>query len=86
MPRRVPEKFDELAHAAGVAGGGAALVPWLRSLKAEIGIAAGPGRGRRAARSRSRAWSRSRCADICHQTNPRPCTGADFERLFGEAM
>ena len=25
----VPAKFDELAHAAGVAGGGAAFVPWL---------------------------------------------------------
>jgi hypothetical protein len=25
-------------------------------------------------------------ADICHQTNPRPCTPADFERLFRQAM
>jgi len=25
-------------------------------------------------------------ADICHQTNPRPCTAADFERLFRQAM
>jgi alcohol dehydrogenase class IV len=25
-------------------------------------------------------------ADMCHQTNPRPCTAADFERLFAEAM
>jgi hypothetical protein len=24
--------------------------------------------------------------DICHQTNPRPCTAADFERLFQAAM
>jgi alcohol dehydrogenase class IV len=24
--------------------------------------------------------------DICHQTNPRPCTAADFERLFKAAM
>jgi alcohol dehydrogenase class IV len=24
--------------------------------------------------------------DICHQTNPRPCTSADFERLFLAAM
>ena len=25
-------------------------------------------------------------ADICHQTNPRPCTAADFQRFFNEAM
>jgi alcohol dehydrogenase class IV len=25
-------------------------------------------------------------ADICHQTNPRPCTSADFEKLFKAAM
>jgi alcohol dehydrogenase class IV len=25
-------------------------------------------------------------ADICHQTNPRPVTAADFERLFKAAM
>ena len=25
-------------------------------------------------------------ADICHQTNPRPVTAGDFERLFAGAM
>ena len=24
-------------------------------------------------------------ADLCHQTNPRPCEAADFERFFTEA-
>jgi alcohol dehydrogenase class IV len=24
--------------------------------------------------------------DICHQTNPRPCARADFERLFRAAL
>ena len=24
--------------------------------------------------------------DICHQTNPRPCEAADFERFFTEAF
>jgi alcohol dehydrogenase class IV len=24
--------------------------------------------------------------DTCHQTNPRPCTRADFERIFAEAI
>src|SRR5918993_325122 len=35
----VPAKFDELAHAAGLSGGGAAFVDWLRALKRTIGIA-----------------------------------------------
>jgi alcohol dehydrogenase class IV len=25
-------------------------------------------------------------ADICHQTNPRPCTAANFEALFKAAL
>ena len=25
-------------------------------------------------------------ADLCHQTNPRPCSTADFERLFNAAL
>ena len=25
-------------------------------------------------------------ADICHQTNPRKCTAADFEALFAAAL
>ena len=37
----MPEKFDELAHAAGVDGGGAAFVPWLKALKERIGIRGG---------------------------------------------
>ena len=24
--------------------------------------------------------------DTCHQTNPRPCTREDFERIFAEAI
>lgn len=81
----VPAKFDELAHVCGVAGGGAAFVPWLRQLKAQIGIAGTladhgvqPEHLPRLVEVASR--------DICHQTNPRPCTPADFERLFREAM
>ncbi len=81
----VPAKFDELAHVAGVSGGGAAFVPWLRALKREIGIAP----GLRAAGVRDEHLPRLvdiATADMCHQTNPRPCTRADFERLFREAM
>ena len=81
----VPAKFDELAHVAGVVGGGAAFVPWLKALKAQIGIApnlvASGVRPEHLPRLVQVAT-----ADICHQTNPRPCTAADFERLFVQAL
>ncbi len=81
----VPAKFDELAHVCGVAGGGAAFVPWLQSLKATVGITG------RLADHGVKAEHLPRLVaiatqDICHQTNPRPCTAADFERLFAAAM
>lgn len=81
----VPDRFDELAHAAGVAGGGQGFVPWLRTLKRELGIpsslsAAGV-RREQVARLVEVA-----SADICHQTNPRKCAAADFERLFLQAL
>jgi alcohol dehydrogenase class IV len=81
----VPAKFDELAHAAGLAGGGAALVPWLKQLKASIGIAGGL-----AARGVTRAQLPRLVAladkDFTSQTNPRPAAEADYERLFLQAM
>ena len=81
----VPAKFDELAHAAGLSGGGAAFVPWLKDLKRSIGIA--PNLGSAGVRSEHvPRLVEIAVADMCHQTNPRPCTAADFERLFAEAM
>ena len=81
----VPAKFDELAHVAGVAGGGAAFVPWLRALKAGLGIAPSlSAAGVRREQIPRLVEIASR--DICHQTNPRPCTPADFERLFTQAL
>jgi alcohol dehydrogenase class IV len=81
----VPTKFDELAHAVGVGGGAAGFLAWLKALKQEIGIApnltsAGVARG-----SIPRLVEIA-TADICHQTNPRPVTSGDFERLFAGAM
>ena len=81
----VPEKFDELAHVCGVAGGGAALVPWLQQLKADIGISGGLA-ARGVLPEQLPRLVEIATADICHQTNPRPCTAADFERLFKAAM
>ncbi len=81
----VPDRFDDLAHAAGVAGGGPAFVPWLQALKRELGIPASLSavgvRREQVARLVEVAG-----ADVCHQTNPRPCAAADFERLFLQAL
>jgi alcohol dehydrogenase class IV len=81
----VPAKFEELAHVCKVAGGGKAFVPWLKALKARIGIT-----GNLAAHGVKREQIprlvEIAVADICHQTNPRPCTAADFQQLFEEAM
>ena len=81
----VPKKFDELAHVCGVAGGGKAFVPWLRQLKTNLGISGGlAARGVRPEHLPRLVEIAS--ADMCHQTNPRPCTSADFEALFKAAM
>jgi alcohol dehydrogenase class IV len=81
----VPAKFDELAHVCGVAGGGKAFVPWLTALKHSVGIT-----GTLAAHGVNSdnipRLVEIAVNDICHQTNPRPCTAADFERLFQAAM
>ena len=81
----VPAKFDELAHAAGVSGGGFALLAWLKQLKQQIGI-----HGGLAARGVTPAMLPRlvplAVTDFTGQTNPRPATAADYERLFLEAM
>lgn len=81
----VPGKFEELAHVCKVAGGGAAFVPWLKSLKASVGITGGlAAHGVRPEHLPRLVEIATQ--DICHQTNPRPCTSADFEMLFKAAM
>ncbi len=81
----VPAKFDELAHVCKVAGGGKAFVPWLKALKASVGIQ-GPLSAHGVKPEHLSRLVEIATADMCHQTNPRPCTAADFERLFREAM
>lgn len=81
----VPGKFDALAHAAGLAGGGAAFVPWLRALKAAIGLAGGLS-AHGVTRGQLPRLVEIADADVCHRTNPRPVTAADFERLFTQAF
>jgi alcohol dehydrogenase class IV len=79
----VPARFAELAHVVGAASA-SAFVPWLAHLKHQIGIApslaaVGVKRGQFA------RLVEVATADLCHQTNPRVCVAADFERFFSEA-
>jgi hypothetical protein len=83
--KAVPAKFDELAHAAGVAGGGAAFVGWLRELKRRIGISGGlAARGVRHEHLSQLVPLAAK--DFTGGTNPRPAAEADYERLFLQAM
>ncbi len=81
----VPAKFDELAHAAGVAGGGFAFIAWLKHLKAQVGIVGGLGARGVTAEMLPRLVPLA-LNDFTGQTNPRPATAADYERLFRAAM
>ena len=81
----VPLKFDELAHAVGLSGGGAAFVPWLRELKATIGIEGGLA-ARGVTRAQLPRLIELADKDFTSQTNPRKATASDYERLFLEAM
>jgi alcohol dehydrogenase class IV len=74
-------KMAELARVAGVPD----LISFLENLKKEIGIPA------RLSELKIRKEQFPRLvdiavADICHQTNPRPCTRQDFENLFAAAL
>ena len=80
-----PEKFDELAHVCKVPGGGAAFVPWLKQLKLSLGITGGLAAHGVTPEHFARLIEIA-TADICHQTNPRPCTAADFDALFKAAL
>jgi alcohol dehydrogenase class IV len=79
-----PHKFAELAHVVG-AGSAQAFVPWLAHLKQTIGIT-GSLSSAGVKREYFERLVEIALADICHQTNPRPCGRADFERFFVEAF
>jgi hypothetical protein len=92
-----PEKMAELAHVARAPGGdsgsaearGRAFIAWLADLKSRLEI---PARlsdycvPRRITRADLPRLVEVATADICHQTNPRKCTAADFEKLFASAL
>ncbi|NKE66671.1 iron-containing alcohol dehydrogenase [Ramlibacter sp. RBP-2] len=81
----VPAKFEELAHVCGVSGGGEQFIPWLRALKARIGIQGKLGEHGVTFEHIPKLVDVA-FADGCHQTNPRPCTRDDFHAFFEAAM
>jgi alcohol dehydrogenase class IV len=91
------DKMAELAHVARVPNGdtgsaearGRAFIAWLTGLKSALGIPASLADycvPRPLARSDIPRLVEIAFADICHQTNPRKCTAADFEMLFAAAI
>jgi alcohol dehydrogenase class IV len=91
------EKLAELAHAARVPGAedgttearAIAFIAWLTTLKSTLSIPAklSDYRGARAVtKADIPRLVEIATADICHQTNPRPCTATDFENLFIAAI
>jgi alcohol dehydrogenase class IV len=78
-------KMAELARVCGAGATAGDFVTWLAALKARIGIPA------KLAEKGVKAEHLPRLveiavADICHQTNPKPCKAADFERIFAQAL
>jgi hypothetical protein len=87
-------KMAELAHVVGVGGAlpeasAEAFIDWLTTLKRDLRIPAtlSEHSGRRpVTRADIPALAEVAINDTCHQTNPRKCTRADFERIFAGAM
>jgi alcohol dehydrogenase class IV len=80
----VPDRFAELAHVVG-ANGAEDFVPWLRRLKRDIGITDSLA-SKGVQHAQIPALVKIATADICHQTNPRPCRAEDFAHFFEQAM
>jgi len=75
------EKMKELARVAGAPD----LIEWLSNLKRELGISPNLKSLGIKAEHLPRLVDVA-VADICHQTNPRPCSKQDFEQLFAAAL
>ena len=78
-------RMGELARVCGAGRGAGDLVAWLAGLKARIGIPARLGASGVSASHLPRLVQAA-LADACHRTNPRPCSAADFERIFTAAL
>jgi alcohol dehydrogenase class IV len=79
------KKMAELARVCGAGATAESFVDWLTALKSRIGIPAKLG-GQGVTAAQVPALVEIATHDTCHQTNPKPCSSADFERLFGAAL
>jgi alcohol dehydrogenase class IV len=78
-------KMTELARACMDGASSADFIAWIAWLKADIGIPASL-EAAGVKREQIPRLVELATADTCHKTNPRPCTAADFEKLFQQAM
>jgi hypothetical protein len=78
---KAEERMKELARVAGVPE----LVAWLTELKGTIGIPARLG-ALGVQQEHVPRLVEVALADLCHHTNPRPCSKKDFEQLFAAAL
>jgi alcohol dehydrogenase class IV len=79
------DKMAELARVAGAGSRAEDFISWLVRLKSDIGIPANL-RSVGIEERQIAALVDVAVKDGCHATNPRPCTGEDFTRLFREAL
>jgi alcohol dehydrogenase class IV len=78
-------KMAELARVCGAGGTAQSFIDWLAALKQRIGIPAKLG-GKGVTAAHIPQLVRIATDDICHQTNPKPCSAADFQRIFEAAL
>ena len=79
------KKMAELARVCGAGASAGDFVDWLAKLKSRVGIPAKLGEKGVKAEHLPRLVEIA-VNDICHQTNPKPCKAADFERIFRQAL
>jgi alcohol dehydrogenase class IV len=78
-------KMAELARVCGAGSTADSFVEWLAALKSRIGIPARLG-GKGVTAQHVPRLVEIAVADTCHQTNPKPVSAADFERIFTQAL
>ena len=79
------KKMAELARVCGAGNTPEAFVEWLAALKARIGIPARLG-GKGVTTAHIARLVQIAVEDTCHQTNPKPVSAGDFERIFQAAL
>ena len=79
------KKMAELARVCGAGNTAESFVEWLVELKSRIGIPAKLG-GKGVTAQHIPRLVEIAVKDTCHQTNPKPCSAADFERIFTQAL